>query len=86
MALQQQIAEADHGGQQVVEVVGNAAGQLSHGLHFLRLGKLHFQIFAGSSVNHINDAAVYFGQGRGVAPAQRADVHHGDAFAAAAEV
>jgi hypothetical protein len=33
---------ADHG-QQIIEIVGNAAGQPSHGFHFLRLAKLLFQ-------------------------------------------
>ena len=31
---------ADDDGQQIVEVVGNAAGQLAHCFHFLRLGEL----------------------------------------------
>ena len=35
VAQQQQIAEADHRGQQVVEVVGDAAGQLADRLHLL---------------------------------------------------
>ena len=49
MAQQQQIGETDHGGQEVVEVVGNAASQLAHGLHLLRLSKLQFQdlLFCG---------------------------------------
>ena len=40
VAQQQQVAEADHRGQQVVEVVRDAAGKLADGLHLLRLGEL----------------------------------------------
>ena len=58
MALQQQVAEANHCGQQVIEVVGDAAGQLSHCLHFLGLGKLQFQIFLSGAVNQVNNEAV----------------------------
>ena len=40
VALQQEVAEPNHGGQQVVEVVGHAAGQLPDGLHLLGLDEL----------------------------------------------
>ena len=40
---QQQLAEAQDHGQQIVEVVGHAAGELSDGFHFLRLLKLLLQ-------------------------------------------
>ncbi len=37
---QQQIAVADHRGHEVVEVVGDASGELPHRLHLLRLAQL----------------------------------------------
>ncbi len=40
---QQQVTEADHRGQQVVEVVGDAAGEETHRLHLLRLRELLLQ-------------------------------------------
>ena len=36
----EQAAVADNGGEQVVEVVSDTAGQSSDGLHFLRLPKM----------------------------------------------
>ena len=45
MMHQQQIAKSDDGGQQIVEIMGNAAGELAHRLHLLRLGELQFEIF-----------------------------------------
>ena len=46
MAQQQQIAEADHGRQQVVEVVGDAAGELAEGLEAQGLGQLGLEALA----------------------------------------
>ena len=55
VALQQQVAETDDRGQEVVKVVGDAAGQLSHRLHFLRLGEFDFEVFLFGSVDQIDD-------------------------------
>ena len=41
---QQQVAEPDHRGQQIVEIMRDAAGELSDRLHLLRLRELHFEI------------------------------------------
>ena len=41
MAGQQQIGKTDHGGQQIIEIMGNAPGKLADSLHFLRLGELY---------------------------------------------
>ena len=38
--LKHEVAEAQDAGEEVVEVVGDAAGQLSHGFHLLRLPQL----------------------------------------------
>ena len=40
------------GGQHVVEVVGDAAGQLADGLHALRLGELGFRVLLVGDVGH----------------------------------
>src|SRR4030095_16434284 len=53
VAHQQQVAEADHGGQQVVEVVGDAAGELADRLHLLRLGELHLELLALGDVDEV---------------------------------
>jgi hypothetical protein len=54
---QQQVAEADHRGQQVVEVVGDAAGELADRLHLLRLGELHLELLALGDVDEVGDPA-----------------------------
>ena len=41
---QQQLCVAENGGQQVVEVVGDAARQLAHGFHLLRLAELLLEV------------------------------------------
>ena len=41
---QEQVAVADDRRQDIVEVVGDAAGELAHGLHFLRLAQLCFEL------------------------------------------
>ena len=41
---QQQVAEADHRGQQIVEIVRHPTGKLADGLHLLRLGELDFEV------------------------------------------
>jgi hypothetical protein len=43
VAEQEQIAEADHHRQQIVEVMGDAARQLSHGLEPQGLGELRLE-------------------------------------------
>ena len=39
-AVERHLAETDDGGEQVVEVVGHAAGELAHRFHLLRLPEL----------------------------------------------
>ena len=39
-ALFQELQIADDDGEQIVEIVGDAAGELAHGLHLLRLAEL----------------------------------------------
>jgi hypothetical protein len=46
MSIQQKLGIAVDHGQQVVEIVGNAAGQPAHGFHFLGLAQLSFQLAA----------------------------------------
>src|SRR5205823_9201639 len=41
---QQQLRVAEDGRQQVVEVMRNAAGELAHGLHLLRLAELLLEV------------------------------------------
>ena len=55
VAQQQQIAEADHRGQQVVEVVGDAAGQLADRLHLLALGELGLQALLLGQIDEVED-------------------------------
>ena len=50
---QQEIAEADHRGQQVVEVVRHAAGELSDRLHLLRLGELDLEVLLVGDVDEV---------------------------------
>ena len=50
-----QVREADHGGQQVVEVVGDAAGELADRLHFLGLGELGLEAFQFRGVDEVDD-------------------------------
>ena len=60
VAGQQQVAETDDGGQQIVEIMGDAAGQLPHRLHLLRLDELLLQRLLGTDVQHIDDAGGAF--------------------------
>ena len=55
---QQQVGIADHGSQQIIEVMGNAPGQLTNRLHFLRLGELQFQLFLLGGIDDVNDQIV----------------------------
>ena len=57
MGLQQQIGEADDGGQHVVEVVRHAAGQLSDGFHLVALRELQLERLLLGGVDHIEDGA-----------------------------
>ena len=68
--LQQQIGEADDGGQHVVEVVRDAAGELAHGLHLVALRKFQLQRLLLGGVDGIEDGAV----AAALADAERADV------------
>ncbi len=86
VALQQQIAKADHRGQQIVEIMGDAAGQLAHRLHFLRLGELRLEIAVFRGIDEVNDQpgnlAVLEGRadeqlGDQVAPSLQRDFHVG---------
>lgn len=55
VAHEKKIAKADDRGQQIVEIMRNAAGKLAHRLHFLRLGKLQFEVFLVRGVNRVHD-------------------------------
>src|SRR6266478_241510 len=50
-AQQQEVAEPDHRSQQVIEVVCDSAGELTDGLHFLRLGELDFEVLLFSHID-----------------------------------
>ena len=54
---QQQIAEADHRRQQVVEIVRDAAGELSDRLHLLRLRELHLEVLLLGDVDEMQHQA-----------------------------
>ncbi len=77
-AQQQKIAEADHRGQQIVEVVRHAAGELAHRLHLLRLGELRLEALLIGGVDEMQDEA-------GIARAEAADEHGGAAGARTAQ-
>lgn len=79
MTLQQKVAKSNHGGEQVIEVVGNAAGQLSDCLHLLRLGELLFKAFLFGSVNQVDDQSVAAVAGR-IEFLHRADIEGSDFF------
>jgi len=55
MAQQQQIAKSHHRGQQVVEVVGDTAGQLADRLHLLGLGELQLEVLLLGGVDEMQD-------------------------------
>ena len=57
--LLQNLAVADDDAEQVVEVVRDAAGELAHGFHFLRLPELLFQPFAVSDVTVHDNQLLY---------------------------
>ena len=57
MAQQQEIAEADHRGQQVVEIVRDAAGELADRLHLLRLRELGLEVLLLGRVDEMQDQA-----------------------------
>ncbi len=62
---QQQIEKSDHRRQQVIEIVGDPACELTHRLHFLGLGKLFFQSPEPSRIDKIENeicrnAAIFF--------------------------
>ena len=56
-AHQQQIAEADHRGQQVVEIMRNAARELADRLHLLRLGELRFEALLLADIDEVQHQA-----------------------------
>ena len=62
VAQQEQVAEADHRRQQVVEVVSDAAGKLAHRLHLLRLAELNFQVPLGGAVEAVQDHRLVAGR------------------------
>ena len=45
-AFAQQLEVAQHNGEQIVEIMGHAAGKLANGLHALGGGELGLQVFA----------------------------------------
>ena len=61
-AQQQQVAEADHRGQQIVEVVRDAAGQLADRLHLLRLGELDFEALLLGHVDEMQGERLFAGR------------------------
>src|SRR3546814_1398096 len=60
VAQQQQVGKADHRRQQVVEVVGDAAGELADRLHLLRLDELALEVLLLGRIDEMDDEA---GQG-----------------------
>ena len=52
-AQQQQIAEPDHCRQQIVEIVRHAAGELTDGLHLLRLRELDLEVLLLGDVDEM---------------------------------
>src|SRR6516164_6919218 len=52
-AQQQEIAESDHCGEKVIEVVRHPPGELPYGLHLLRLDKLDLKIFLLGNVDEM---------------------------------
>ena len=55
MTQKQEIAKADHRRQQIVEIMGDTARQLAHGLHFLGLCELFFEAFAPGRIDQVDD-------------------------------
>ena len=58
MRLQQQVGEADDGGQHVVEVVRHAAGELADRLHLVALGEFELQRLLLGGVDGIEHGAL----------------------------
>ena len=56
---QQQVAEPDHRGQQVVEIMRDAAGELADRLHLLRLRELHFEVLLLGDVDEMQHQPRY---------------------------
>ena len=57
VAQQQEVAEPDHRGQEIVEVVGDAAGELTDGLHFLGLNELLLERPPLGGIHQVRDQA-----------------------------
>ena len=53
--VQEQVAIAEDGGEEIIEVVRHAAGELAEGFHFLRARKLVMQVFASRDVHERPD-------------------------------
>ena len=53
--VEHQVAVAEDRGEQVVEVVGHAAGELANGVHLLRLAQLIFQLATLREVADVDD-------------------------------
>src|SRR5688572_20495539 len=53
--VQKKIAVAEDGGQEIVEVMGDAAGELAKRLHFLGTNQLVLELFAGRHVHERAD-------------------------------
>ena len=58
VALQQQITEANHRGQQIIEIMGNPAGKLTHRLHLLSLRELDLEILLLRRIHDMRDHAI----------------------------
>ena len=55
MALQQVLDPQADGGEQVVEIVGDAAGELTHRLHLVALSQLQLHRLVFGDVGHVDD-------------------------------
>ena len=60
---QQQVAKADHRGQQIVEIMRDPAGELADRLHLLRLHELSFETFLLGDVDQVQHQAAAVGVG-----------------------
>src|SRR2546421_11699850 len=53
--VEEQIAVAENGGEEIVEVVSDTAGQLAEGFHFLRTNELILELFSRRDVHERTD-------------------------------
>src|SRR4051794_24664873 len=53
--VEEEIAVAENGGEKIIEVVGNAAGELAERFHLLRANELVLKLFARRDVHQRTD-------------------------------